>query len=412
MSSTNEARVPPQPLERLRSIGRHLHEHHRTSERATRSDEEIDNYWGSYITEEPISNELKLLVKADLLKTWHYRRFEEFRCGTKIRWATIDSYRILLSDAVGNLKPSKLKYLCNKPTPFYWLQSAQQTNNTGERTLTPKIIFATVYEEWYRCYKNDPNIEFGHFFANPFRVTSTGPSTIRGIVEAHRSISTQASSLIYQADGRADNIVERSPSSSQHYSVLPLYRAIVMVLDRLDYSFNSTPRPPGLYHRKPEDFISLRQVAKDQTVLLARTGVEDGLSAPISFESLRSQSLPLDRSDIITQDIDVVRVSLATAVRFVIDLEIREALAGWKNEEPPRDSRLGPFGGPKGFEYDKDIRRSPETWADAYLAAAEVNGYDNDSATWESIRRVQASLVGEDFRPFEHWPWGNAWKVE
>jgi len=99
--------------------------------------------------------------------------------------------------------------------------------------------------------------------------------------------------------------------------------------------------PRAFNHRKPEDFISLRQLAKNQTVLLAREGAEDGLSAPTSFESLRSQPLLLDRSGIIAQDIDIVKVSLATAVRFFIDLEIREDLAGRKNEEPSRDTSLG-----------------------------------------------------------------------
>jgi len=111
MSSANQAIVLTQPLERLRVIDRHLQERLRTAEIVTRSHEEINNYWGSYLNE--------------------------------------------------------LKYLRNKPTLFCWLKLVQQPDNTGERSLPSTIIVAAVYEEWYRCYKNDLNIEFGHFAAKP-----------------------------------------------------------------------------------------------------------------------------------------------------------------------------------------------------------------------------------------------------
>ena len=135
--------------------------------------------------------------------------------------------------------------------------------------------------------------------------------------------------------------------------------------------------------------------------------MEEGLSAPISFKSLKSQSLPLERSDVITQDIDVVRVSLAAAVQFIVSLEVREDLASLKmKNELPLDTSLCPYP-PKGFEENDQVCHSPEAWADALMVAAAKHGYDNIPETWESIRRVQAGLIGEGFCEFKPPPFGN-----
>lgn len=65
-----------------------------------------------------------------------------------------------------------LRKFCNKPTVFYWAPSAQINDRCR---LLP---FACIYKEWFRYHNNDPNIEFGYFFAKPIRITSTGPETI------------------------------------------------------------------------------------------------------------------------------------------------------------------------------------------------------------------------------------------
>ncbi|KAE8441225.1 hypothetical protein EG329_005625 [Mollisiaceae sp. DMI_Dod_QoI] len=349
---------------------RALHETPETAGRTSRSDEEIDRHWDSVVTQYPVSNELKSLVRADLKKAWHFLRVDNFREETRIRWATTDRYRIRLDDMVGNLDPEKLSYLCNKPTAFYWLQFAQQTDATGEKNQMPKIILAAIYEEWRRCYNNEPNIEF--------------------------------------VEGRADNVIERQPLSSQHYSVLPLYHALVVIIDRLDSFYHEECR------RESDGLISLRKIAQHQTVLIARTGVEEGLHESISFESLKSHSLPLDRFDIVTKSIDFVRVSLATAVQFITDLEKaedrRRLVTG---EESPLDTSICPIFYPKEFEtLGEKANRNPEAWADGMIKEAEKYGYDNNSTTWESIRRVQAGLVGEVFRDFRHLPFGNCWREE
>ena len=130
-----------------------------------RTSEEADLYWSAYIIQEPVSHDMKALIRADLKKAWYFARIENFRKKLKIRWETTDYYRMVLDNALGEVEPRKLKYLCNKPTAFYWLQSAQgKSGYTGERMLMPKLTLAAIYEEWTRSHSIEPNIEYGHFF--------------------------------------------------------------------------------------------------------------------------------------------------------------------------------------------------------------------------------------------------------
>lgn len=187
------------------------------------------------------------------------------------------------------------------------------------------------------------------------------------------------------------------------YSLLPLYRAVIVMLDEFDAS-----KLPGL--KELDGFINLHKGAQTHTVLIARTGAEEGLSAPISFESLRSHSFPLQRSDFVRPYVDVIRVSIAVAVKFIASLEQREQLAFSKPVKKHfLDDTLHPPA-PEGFEENYQICCSPDAWADANIAAAEMHGYDNINETQASIRRVQADLVGEKFYELEHYPVENSWK--
>ena len=63
-----------------------------------------------------------------------------------------------------------------------------------------------------------------------------------------------------------------------------------------------------------------------ENVVLVLTGDDSGLSAPLTFESLRAQSLLPARTDCTASndEINAILVPLALAVRFVADLERSE----------------------------------------------------------------------------------------
>lgn len=67
----------------------------------------------------------------------------------------------------------------------------------------------------------------------------------------------------------------------------------------------------------------LDEQVQRQHVLMVLSGDENDLSAPISFDAIRSQSLPLGKAGT-PDDVDIIRVPLRTAVRFIADLQRKE----------------------------------------------------------------------------------------
>ena len=147
----------------------------------------------------------------------------------------------------------------------------------------PRIVFATIYREWSQYYDSKPNIEFGHYIANPIRITSNGPSTIRGVLKAHHSLCMRACDLIAKLEPENESAFRPLGAEVWRYDIHPLYKAIALLIDRYEIDFRSDM----------DDLFSLQDAAQQQTVLTVRTGLEDSLSAPISFDSLRADSLPL-----------------------------------------------------------------------------------------------------------------------
>lgn len=364
---------------------------------------DYNEHWDSITIEEPISESLRALVRLDLEKVWQFNRELEFRENLRLEWATVDSQKMILDNLVGTVTTETARRLFNKPTAFYWLQSAQPLDANQTRTGTPKIILAAIYEEWMRAHGSiKPNIEFDHFLANPVRITPEGPQTEAEVVEAHRSLCTQASSLAGQVNDRArDWAFDIRPTNSPYYTLLPLYRAVVIIIDR--YEANIARDPDGL--------LNLRKMASSQTVLVVRTGDEEGLSAPIRLSKLGAEPFRPQRSDVTSQELEVVRVSLAAAVRFIVDLERQE---GYECSKPLEelasvDATLCKYT-PKGFP--RESKSTSTSWAHALLSKAEEIGIDKEPYTDLSIRRVLAGLVGEEYAPLEHEPFGHFYKLE
>ena len=165
--------------------------------------DKIYKYWSSTVTQEPVPDELKTLVKEDLEKAWHIIRLDEYRLRLRIFWDSVDSERILLDNmsCQFDLNRHRIQFLCNKPAAFYWLQTGQTIDGSGQRNGAPRTVVATIYNEWSRCYNHAPNIEFGHFFANPIRVAKSGPSTIGDIITAHHTLCEQGELQLNQNEG-------------------------------------------------------------------------------------------------------------------------------------------------------------------------------------------------------------------
>jgi hypothetical protein len=97
----------------------------------------------------------------------------------------------------------------------------------------------------------------------------------------------------------------------QHHVLQPLFRALLIVVDEKDYA--------------QQDSASVGNMS----VLMVRTGIEDGLSAPVTFESIRHKSEACDEGTP-----TIIKTRLETAVDFVISLEAREAAAFGLQPDP------------------------------------------------------------------------------
>ena len=371
-------------------------------EKRPRSDSEAHRYWWHVETTTiPISHELRELIRADLKQLWYFERLAEVRQLVKVNWNTDDTQRVLLENETGTVTLRELLHFCNKATALYYLQTAHHHDAFGRNILIPGMIFAMICGEWLRYHASKPNIEFGHYVANPIRVATGGPSDVQGIVQAHKSLCKQSAELMVKA--RQENLRVGLPRGADldNYHIQPLYKAVVLLIDRFDMDLE--PDASGVF--------DLQKAIHRQSVLVVRTGIEVGLSSQISFNSLKGKTLPLERSDLgMHPNVEVVRTSLANGIRFILDMERRELAARPQNVPAcGSDRSLNPRS-PTWAGKSEDASKDPDTWADALIEAGDMYGYDEDRFTWISIRRVQAAMIGENFAELVQMPFRLRWK--
>ena len=265
---------------------------------------------------------------------------------------------------------------------FYWAHSAQ------EEDRCPILIFACIYKEWFR--HDHANIEFGHFFANPIRVTSTGPTTVSGVLEAHRSLCEQATLLLGKIEsGKAGKSYLSIGPGTQNFKLLPLCRAILVIIDRL---------PP---HHELDPPARLDDIMQRLSVILVLTGDDSGLITPITFDGLRAQSLPLARTDCTAggDGVNAIRVPLGLAVRFIADLERKQDAAFRGRRSGTVDESICPFAVCNGPNIC-----SADEWVNEIVKRAVAEGEENVFETRYALQRIQAAQRGEepDWNELQH----------
>ncbi|PTB67409.1 hypothetical protein BBK36DRAFT_1167806 [Trichoderma citrinoviride] len=217
----------------------------------------------------------------------------------------------------------------NKSVPIYILK--------GHWWLAG-ILDNYIYRRWFKPYRSE--IEYGRFITKFIGLRDTDTpcaATLQRIVSLNGAVCAQIHELRKEYDrviagesARRLDIVK----DHHHYVLQPLFQALLLVLNPTDWH--------------GEDSSSIGRIP----VILVRTGVEDGLSEPITFESI------VDKTDGYVGE-NAIRTTVETAIGFVMDLEARETRAfglrpdqtaswdpdalfdGWR-EIMPFDQLIGP----------------------------------------------------------------------
>lgn len=310
---------------------------------------------------------------VELKRSYVVYRQDEFGEQTHRLWDCRRGQMFALKNSASQISHSyNLALFCNKPTTFYLARSAQTDDHC------PLLIFGCIYKKWFR--HNHPSIEFGHFFANPFRITVTGPTTISGIAEAHRSLCDQASQLLRKIEwGEIGKLHQSAWPNTRDFKLLPMYRAIIVILDELP--LDKVVASDGS--------IPLDEIMQRENVVLVLTGDDSGLSTPVTFESLIPRSLPLARVDWTASgnDIDAIRVPLALAVRFVADPERREQAAYPATRPIAVDKSIYPLP-----VFNGSPVLSGDEWANEIIKEAVQKGKENVHQTRDALRRIKTSF--------------------
>lgn len=287
---------------------------------------------------------------------------------------------------------------CNKTIPIYICHNHRGNVNQSSSVL----LFALhnwLYQQWFRPYRS--NIEWGQFIAKIFECTipfkylrpdcltkwqGLGDSpedvidmTIRlnrlvcdrietsqkHILSEERPDSTRCNGLVPEQSFRD---LQRDQSC---FILQPLFRAIMIVIQEQSFTIDMT------------DIGGLM-------VYLVLTGVEHGLSSPISLESvekdLASKSI-YDREG----RLRAICTTLKTAYTFIRELECREEAAFWQRPDPVQDS--------------KGLRAGYLTTAESLQGLADELGWRSE---WEPLEYPSSRWVDTTLTPKwegggEHW---------
>ncbi|PNY26145.1 Uncharacterized protein TCAP_03924 [Tolypocladium capitatum] len=194
---------------------------------------------------------------------------------------------------------------CNKSVPVY-------IPPFDQRLLLSQVLHNYIYRRWFRPYRSE--IEHQRFickFITPQHLPSAGSpsqSTVDSLVSLNRAIcaEVEARRLTYEETFAAgDEIAAYKLARVKNHRLhilQPLFKALLIIVCFESY--------------RNEDSKTVGRLP----VFLVRTGVEDGLSAPVSFKAIA------DKIDGYAGEArSAIRTTLETAVDFVMDLEAREA---------------------------------------------------------------------------------------
>ncbi|OBS20322.1 hypothetical protein FPOA_06695 [Fusarium poae] len=185
----------------------------------------------------------------------------------------------------------------NKTVPIYMLRGDKQKR--GLYSLLTVTLHNYLYRKWFRPYRTD--IERGQFIAKVIDVEDQPESSDEATAV---NVAMTMRSAIH---ARLLNLPPK-----QFYNIRTLFKALIVVIPAESYYICSSICTVSI-----------------MTVLVFLTGENDGLSGPISFDSIDDK---VER--VFINGMHGVRTKLEVAVEFIMFLEQREDTAFGPQPDP------------------------------------------------------------------------------
>jgi hypothetical protein len=289
------------------------------------------------------------------------RLFHESKHGQRLSYQALKhgAYEPLFNhpdrlDAIPEMEIAQANDCCNKTVPVYVLPETRKSRGAAYGVLL-HALYNWLYEDWRVPYCND--IEWGQFIAKMFQLTSFSPAFTTGAGPKHDidpisliEVVARLNAVIcdrvklacrevMQYDGQpaddyimglVDEPLAELQRDQQFFILQPLFRALLVIVHEDDYDADG-------------------DISK-MIVSLVRTGVEDGLSAPISFDSIET----IDMVELVATSpnsgVQAVRTTLKVAIAFVKDMEQREVKVFGPRPDPVEACK----GGRAGYLWSPD----------------------------------------------------------
>lgn len=384
-------------------------------------------------TKQPLTDDMLRCLREELEAMYFEEAANKIRSSDEFTstWSraysmTMFSEMELHGAPIGEGRPrSRFMHYLNKHVAVYF-ETSSRRSYYEDRKLSRYIT-----RLWYRMHDGRPPLQRHHFFGKAIcfgdrhfgcDMPDRRPKSIFPDVRSfHERLCRSLSS-------RLDDLVNFNRWESVDFWPIPdtkiqtwrehgldlghLFRALFMVVDDQVVEDEAVDEPVLTFQNhldvdnwdtageidycpielRNEDVIQYRErhaerVAREFTVLLVRTGDDQHLSSPISFEPLlkTAQALNVNRTDIGDGfEGDVVRVKVDVAVRFILSLVRREEAAFPHLQKAAEALR-------------EEQEAGCKQWVERVLEHADNVGVDANGFTWAAVRRARARLNGEAF---------------
>lgn len=237
------------------------------------------------------------------------------------------------------MSPSQANRFYNKTAPIYLIRDGNKFRLQGKTQLFVHLVQCYIYDRWFRPYRSE--IEYWQFLvqfvitkpvvlndsmcsqATVDLISKYNAKLCAGIIEAQKC----APSPPFTDDGLQERLwihcdlertadAEKIKNDQVNFILQPSFHAIAIVIHEKDYLFDER--------------------LESVTVLLMRTGVEDGLSAHITFDSIPNPAI----TNTIMRSDGTTILGIETAITFLLELEQREIAAFGLRPDPSNRPRV------------------------------------------------------------------------